>query len=110
MKSTDMARRDRELKRSRKKEFVQERKSQKENRTVGDFINEFAESFFHDDNKIYNIEMSEEILELLEDMKEEMPEKQWANILVKAVKKTKVKEKDEALASLASLAEISIQE
>ncbi len=90
--------------------MVLERKGQREDRSPGDFINEFADLFFHDAEKIYNIEMSEEILELLEDLKLELPEKQWANVLRKAVKKTKVNQKDEAIKQLADLGEISLDD
>ena len=108
MKSTDLARRDREIKKARKREQVIERKGSREDRSPGDFINEFHEQFFFDADKIYNIEMSEEILMLLEEMKEELPEKQWANVIRKAVKKTKVKQKDEAVNLLAGLGEINM--
>jgi hypothetical protein len=110
MKSTDLARRDREIKKARKREMVLERKGQRESRTPGDYINEFVEKFFFDTEKIYNIEMSEEILELLEDMKEELPEKQWANVIRKAVKKTKVAQRDEAIKMLADLGDISLED
>lgn len=108
MKSTDLARRDREIKKAQKREMVLERKGQRESRTAGDYINLFVENFFFDAEKIYNINMSEEILELLEELKEELPEKQWPNVLRKAVKKTKVKQKDEALQELSSLGDISL--
>ena len=110
MKSTDLARRDREIKKARKREMVLERKGQREDRSPGDFINEFVELFFYDTEKIYNIEMSEEILELLEDMKEELPDKQWANVLRKAVKKTKVAQKDAAVNALSELGEIPLDD
>ena len=80
---------------------------EKENRTVGDFINELSDLFFFDAEKIYNISSSEDILMLLEELKEEQPEKQWNNILRKAVKKTKVKQKDAALTELQELGEIA---
>jgi hypothetical protein len=106
MKSTDIERRNRDLKRSQKKAELLEKRSSRENRSVGDFINAFVELFFYDAEKIYNLEMSDEILFLLEEMKEEQPEKQWENIITKAVKKTKVKAKDEAIAALKDIAEI----
>ena len=108
MKSTDLARRDREIKKARKREMVLERKGQRESRSPGDYINMFAELFFHDAEKIYNIEMSEDILMLLEEMKEDLPDKQWPNVLRKAVKKTKVKQKDEAITQLAGMGEIDM--
>ncbi len=107
MKSTDLARRDRDLKKARKKEDVLQRKMSKEDRSIGDFISGLAELFFYDTNKIYNINSSEEILLFLEEMKEEQPEKQWNNILQKAVKKTKVQEKDAAIRELQELGDIT---
>ncbi len=106
MKSTDIARKDRDLKKAKKREEVLARKQSKEGRTVGDFINELSDLFFHDGNKIYNIESSDEILLFLEEMKEEVPEKQWTNVLRKAIKKTKVKEKDSAFEQLCMMGDI----
>ncbi|MDA3957386.1 hypothetical protein [Oceanispirochaeta sp.] len=106
MKSTDLARKDRDLKKARKKQDVLERKMGKKDRTVGDFINDLADLFFHDTEKIYNIDSSEEILELLEDLKEDQPGKQWNNILRKAIKKTQVKQKDAALKELQEMGDI----
>ena len=108
MKSTDLARRDREIKKARKREMVIERKGQRESRSAGDYINLFAELFFHDDEKIYNIEMSEDILMLLEEMKEDLPDKQWPNVIRKAVKKTKVKQKDLGISQLAGMGDIDM--
>jgi len=105
MKSTDIARRDRDLKKAAKKEDVLKRKQDKPDKTPGDFINELSELFFHDAEQIYNIEMSEEILELLMEIQENAPEKQWDNILRKAVKKTGVKKKDEAYKQLCQVGE-----
>ncbi|MDC7240315.1 MAG: hypothetical protein PQJ50_08140 [Spirochaetales bacterium] len=106
MKSTDLARKDRDLKKARKKQEVLERKMDKAERSVGDFINELEELFFYDAQKIYNISSSEDIMMLLEELKEEQPEKQWNNILRKAVKKTKIKEKDLALKELREMGDI----
>ena len=108
MKSTDLARRDREIRKARKRELVLERKGQRDSRTPRDYINLFDEAFFYDAEKIYNIEMSEDVLMLLEEMKEELPEKQWGNVIRKSVKKTKVKQKDEAVTLLADLGEIDL--
>ncbi len=108
MKSTDLARRDREIKKARKREMVLERKGQRESRSPGDYINLFGELFFHDAEKIYNIDVSEDILMLLEEMKEDLPEKQWPNVIRKAVKKTRVKQKDEAIIQLADMGEIDM--
>ena len=105
MKSTDIARIDRERKRAEKKQQILERK-QSDERSVGDFINDLYELFFFDQNKIYNINMSVEILELLEEMKAALPDKQWDNVIRKAVKKTKVIDKDTAITELKTVGEI----
>ena len=106
MKSTEMERKERELKRARKKEDVLTRKTDKEDRSVGDFIKELHGLFFFDAQKIYNIESSDEIETLLMEMVEEIPEKQWDNVIRKAVKQTKVAQKDEAIEALKLLAEM----
>jgi hypothetical protein len=106
MKSTEMERKERELRRARKKEEVLARKTDREARSVGDFIKELYGLFFFDAQKIYNIESSDEIETLLMEMVEELPEKQWDNVIRKAVKQTKVSQKDEAVESLRLLADM----
>lgn len=101
-----MARKDRDLRKSRKKEEVLARKMEKSEKSVGDYINELCELFFHDGTKIYNIDMSEEILDLLEEMKMELEEKNWMNVLKKAVKKSGVKEKEAAVQQLKEISDI----
>ncbi len=99
MKRTDLARKEREIKRAIKKE---ERiaKGEKVERTIGDYINELHSFLFHDETKIYNIAVDERIPDLLEEMMIEMPDKQWENIIRKAVRKTGVKEKEPAVKEL----------
>ena len=106
MKSTDLARRDRELKRARKKSEVLQRKGLKSSNTVGEFIDELAGMLFNDGQKVYGISESTDILEFLENMKEQQPEKQWEIIIRKAVKKTKVVKREEAVKELMELGEI----
>ena len=52
MKRTDMLRKERELKKSQKKQDKIMRESGVE-LSVGDFINELSSLFFYDENKIY---------------------------------------------------------
>ena len=104
MKSTDMARRDREIRRSQKKqELISKRRDKKKGMTIGDYINNLHSLFFYDEKKIYNAQNSEEILALLEDMKKDLPEEQWENVLRKAIRKTQVKAKEQAFNDLISL-------
>ena len=99
MKRTDLARKEREIKRAVKKE---ERlaKGESVEKTIGDYINELSSFFFHDETKIYNIAIDERIPDLLEEMMIEMPDKQWENIIRKAVRKTGIKEKEAAVKEL----------
>lgn len=103
MKRTDIDRRERELKRAKKKEERLERDSSSGPRSVGDYIKELSGLFYHDEETIYNIETDERILELLEEMKEELEEKNWDNVIRKAVKKTGIKKRDAAVKELQGL-------
>ncbi len=96
MKHTDLMRKERDLKKARKKAERLERTGS-EDRSVADFINELHEIFFFNEEKIYNYKDNEDIMELFMDLKEEQPEKQWENVIKKAVRKTKVKDRDEAI-------------
>ena len=102
MKSTDLARRDREIRRNQKKtEVIQRKQGKREGFTVGDYIKLLSEKFFHDDTKIYNIKSNnEEILLLIEEIKESIEEKNWDNILRKAIKNTGIAQKEEAFKEL----------
>lgn len=102
MKRTDMDRKERELRKSQKK---QERnlRGPGEGLSVGDYINELSALFFHDENKIYNIDSEEKILEMLEEMQMDLDEKNWDNVLRKAIKKTQIKERDAAFNQLKAL-------
>lgn len=103
MKSTDLARLDRELKRTQKKELVLERKTSKSEKSIGDYINELYGFFFFDENHIHNISVDERIKDHIETMQLTVPEKDWEIIIRKAVRKTKVKEREEAVSLLKSL-------
>ena len=104
MKSTDIARRDREHRREQKRQQIMERRADKKERTVGDYINELYGLFFHDDKKIYNLQDNNEgIVDLLEEMRMELPEKQWENVLRKALKKTLLKNREAPYTELKEL-------
>ena len=105
MKRTDIERRERELRRSQKKEDVLARKTEnfKSKNSVGQFIDELALLFFHNDDEIFNCTSEIKIVELVEEMKLTLPEKNWESVLRKAIKKTGVNQKDKALDELKSL-------
>ena len=107
MKRTELERRDREAKRARKKEEVLERKASKEvsgmSRTVGEYIDQLEDLFFHDNTRIYNINHSVEILELIEEIKASFPPEKIDTIIRKAIKKTGITERAEALKEIEEL-------
>ncbi len=102
MKSTDIDRRDREIKRSLKKQEILQRKQEKKGGlSIGDYINLLESKLFHDEQKIYNIKDNNvEVVEVLNGIKGEIDEKHWDNILRKAVNKTGIKQKDIAFTEL----------
>ena len=59
-------------------------------RSVGDYIKKLYSLFYHDDKKIYNLKDNAEILTLLAEMKEDLPESKWDDVLRKAIKETKI--------------------
>jgi len=105
MKSTDLARRDREIKRKQKQEeMLQRRQTKKGGLSVGDYINMLSESFFHDTQKIYNItDNNEPVIEVLKEIKIDAEEKNWEPIFRKAIKKTGISAKEEAFKKLKEL-------
>ena len=91
MKSTDIDRIDREFKRARKKEeLIEKRLENRAERSVGDYIKKLYSLFYHDNKKIYNLKDNADILTLLAEMKEDLPESKWDNVLRKAIKETQI--------------------
>ena len=71
---------------------------------MGDYIKLLSGKFFHDTDKIYNIKSNnEEILLLVEEIKESIEEKNWDTILRKAIKNTGINQKEEAFKDLKEL-------
>lgn len=107
MKRTDLEKREREIKRSQKKVEVLQRREGAGERKPGMFIDALCEKFFCDAERIYNIEDSVEILEILEDIKACVDEDKQEAVIRKAVKKSGVKEKEEAVQKLVTLGDFS---
>ena len=106
MKRTDLLRKERELKKARKKAEKIEKEGGSGLESPGDYIKAFSDAYFHDGNKIYNINSDEKILELIEDMKDVLEEKHWEAVFRKSIKKVGVKERDEAFDELKALADL----
>jgi len=106
MKRNDMERIERELKRVQKRARIGEKRdADRAPQSIGGYIKELKDLLRHDGNVIYNTLDDEEILELLENMKEDIPETKWDTIIRKAVNSTKVTERDTAVEELRSLIE-----
>lgn len=104
MKRTDLERRERELKRSLKKDDVLRRKAGSgAGLTVGNYIEQLFMLFRYDENDIFNTTDDINVLELLEGMKVDQPEKQWDTILRKAIGRTKIANKEKAYNELCSM-------
>jgi len=104
MKRTDMMRKERELRQARKKELrVASHEDKKDSMSVGAYIDRLYSLFFHDETRIYNTKHSVEILELLEEMKKALPVEECDTIIRKAIRKSKVSEKDLAFRDLKEL-------
>ena len=111
MKRTELEKRERNLKKAQKKIDVLERKSgSRARRNVGNYISDLFALFRYDTEEIFNTTDDVEVLELLEYMKEEIPEKQWDNILRKAIKKTGVNQRDRAMLELCELIGLKTEE
>ncbi len=104
MKRTDIERKERELKRAEKKaERLAAAGDKKDDLSVGAFIDRLYSEFFHDETKIYNTKHSVEILEVLEEAQSLFSEQEVETIVRKAIRKSKVKEKEEAFKELMEL-------
>jgi hypothetical protein len=106
MKKTDLERHHRELKKAMKKQDVLKRKAEsvKPTKRVGEYIERFFSLFRYDSEEIFNIKSDIKILEVIEEMKTELPEKYWENILRKCIKKTNISKRDEAYNAMKELA------
>ena len=103
MKRNDMERIERELKRVQKRARIDEKRdANRPPQTIGAYIKELKGLLLDDGEVIYNIE-DEEILEVLENMKEDVPEAKWDTVIRKAVNAKKVTQRDEAMEQLRSL-------
>lgn len=104
MKRTELEKRERKLKRTQKKDEVIARKmSNSRKNSVNDYIEGLSSLFRYDANEIFNASEDMQILELFMEMKETLPDKQWENVLKKAIKKTGVVQKDRAFDELKAL-------
>lgn len=105
MKRTDIEKMEREQKKKAKKDFLEDKrlKDRDAEKTESYFINGLFDLFQYDESSIFNVKYSEKILELVMDMQNSLDSKDWENVFKKAIKRTKVRSKQEALEELKSL-------
>ncbi len=103
MKRTEMERHQRNLKKTEKKEKKNTAKSGQNNPSVNDYINSLFSLFRYNEEEIFNTTNDVKILELLENLKADYPEKQWYNVIKKVINKTKIIQKEKAFNELKEL-------
>ena len=108
MKRTDLERSERDYKKSEKKKSLIEKcgENQSSTQKVGYYIDTIFSLFRYDTEEIFNAKDNIDILEILECIQADLPEKQWDNIIRKAVKKTKVTNKEKAVKEIKELIDI----
>ncbi len=105
MKRTDQERIDREFRRTQKKARLDEKRAEKKEASVGGYARALLDIFAFDETHIFNTSDDEDVLEVILEMKEALPEKQWEPTLRKAIRMTKVEEKQSAFEELRLLLE-----
>ena len=103
MKRNDQERIERELKRVEKRKGRDERREERGPGTVGTYIKGLSSVLQHDGHMIFNTLNDEDVLEILMEMKEDLPQEQWDRVIRRAVNSTKVTEKELAVTELRSL-------
>jgi hypothetical protein len=105
MKRTDQERIAREIGRQQKKEAIREKRiNGKEDISVGGYAKRLEEVFMWDDEVVYNIQ-DDTVLEVLMEMKEDLSDKECEAALKRAIKRTKVKDRDTPLSEAMLLLE-----
>lgn len=104
MKRTDIMKKERELKRAQKQEErISSKTKKKDDTSIGAYIDRLHALFFHDETRIYNTLHSEEILDLLQEIKTSFEPEDVETIIRKAIRKSKVQARDQAYNELISL-------
>ncbi len=106
MKRTDAERIDRELRRARKKQEILSKVEARKERSAAGWAQALLERLVYDDEEVFNTADDEDLLEVVLEMKEALPEKQWEPTLKKAIRLTKVSKRQESFEKLRPLLEI----
>ncbi|MBX7059608.1 MAG: hypothetical protein K1X75_16205 [Leptospirales bacterium] len=105
MKRTEMERIEREMRRREKanQRVAGGAAGAGAGASVGEYIERLFALFRYDEAEIFNAREDVNVLEVLEAMKADLPQKKWEDVLRKAIKKTGVKERDRAFQELSAL-------
>ena len=104
MKRTDIERKEREVKRMEKRSrLLSKRKENQDEHSVGNYIDVLYGCFRYDDEEIFNTQEDLAILETLEKIQANLPDRKWDDVLRKAIKKTGVKQRERAFIELKEL-------
>ncbi|MFO7567769.1 MAG: hypothetical protein R6X02_34320 [Enhygromyxa sp.] len=96
MKRTDQERIAREIGRQQKKDRIREKRiSDKDDISVAGYAKQLEDVFMWDDETIYNVQ-DDTVLEILMSMKEDLSDKECEAALKRAIKRTRVKDRDTA--------------
>ena len=106
MKRTDAERIDRELRRARKKQQILSKVEARKERSAAGWAQALLERLVYDEEEVFNTADDEDLLEVVLEMKEALPEKQWEPTLKKAIRLTKVAKRQESFEKLRPLLEI----
>jgi hypothetical protein len=105
MKRTDMERMQRELRRVQKREAIDGKRAdvRDEKLSVATCAKRLCDALMFDEHAIYNAQDDEDVLDVLLEIKEGLPDKQHVPVLKKAVKLTKVKDMDHGFDELKNM-------
>ncbi len=109
MKQNELERKERELRKEVKRSQKISNKKTKDSLEEGPRISSseafsrLVATFRHDDTEIYNIKNNETILELLLEMQVSFSAKQIEGIIRRAIRKTKISNKQEAFSDVAAM-------
>ncbi|MCA9684937.1 MAG: hypothetical protein KC457_22330 [Myxococcales bacterium] len=105
MKRTDQERIAREIGRQQKKErILQKLADDKEDVSVAGYAKRLEDAFMWDDETVYNVS-DDAVLEILMEMKEELCDKDCEAAVKRALKRTKVRDRDTPLTEAMNLLE-----
>ncbi len=103
MKRTEIERIEREARRVQKRAEMTNRRKENDGLSVGAYIDLLFQKLRYDQEEVFNTQNDEKVLEILEDIRNNLPEKKWDDVVRKAIKKTGVTQREKAVTELKEL-------